>query len=213
MNENVQKIKAALGFTRMSDVELLKRLDAIRDGMTGNAAFLNPPVDIAVFTTAVETFDALVTRALDGGKTAISAKRKQRQVVIRLAVQLGHYVEGASNNDPVVFHTSGFEARTSSRVPAQPLTDGSIKYVDRGPNSGQLVVRPVPQKGALTFDLRYCPVPAAGAEPDWKWLTLPGSKPVTVSGLTPGTTYQFQLRAFGRRGHSDWGGVVTFICA
>ena len=45
MNENVQRIKAILGFSRMSDVELLKRLDAIRDGMTGNAAFLNPPVE------------------------------------------------------------------------------------------------------------------------------------------------------------------------
>ena len=58
--ESVKRIKAVLGFTKMFDVELLKRLDAIRDGMTGNAAFLNPPVDMAVFTTAVETFNALI---------------------------------------------------------------------------------------------------------------------------------------------------------
>ena len=213
VKNTVKKIKASLGFTKMSDTDLLKLLDAILAGMTGNAAFPSPPVDMATFKTAIDSYNTLTTDALDGGKKAMTAKKKQREVVIKMATQLGHYVEAASNNDLAIFTTSGFTAATNTRTPAQPLSAGSFKYVDRGPNTGQIVVKPTPQKGALSFDLHYCPVPAAGAAPNWVLQTLPGSKAVTITGLTPGTTYQFQIRALGRLGYSDWSDIVTFICA
>src|ERR1019366_1894255 len=130
-----------------------------------------------------------------------------------MATQLGHYVEAASDNDLATFNTSGFVAVSNTRTPPQPLTGARFKYVDRGPNTGQVVVKPAPQKGAIAFDLRYCPVPAAGATPIWVSMPLPGSKAVTVSNLTPGATYQFQVRALGRLGYSDWSDVATFICA
>ena len=199
VSDSVKKIKAVLGFAGMSDLDLLKRLDAIRDAMIGNAAFPNPPVDLAVFRTAIDTFSTLVTEALDGGKKAISAKRKQREEVIKMARQLGHYVEAASNNDLVTFNTSGFLAVSNKRAAPQPLIGARFRYVDRGPNSGQVVLKPEPQKGAIAFELHYCPVPAAGTTPNWESLTLPGSKAVTVGNLTPGTNYQFQVRALAGR--------------
>src|SRR5438132_13920571 len=76
VNDRVRKVKPVLGFGGVSDVDLLKRLDAIRDGMTGNAAFANPPVDMATFKTAIDLFNTLATEALDGGKKVISPKRK-----------------------------------------------------------------------------------------------------------------------------------------
>jgi len=213
VKNTVKKIKASLSFSKVSDADLLKVLDAILTGMTGNTAFPSPPVDMATFKTAIDSYNTLTTDALDGGKKAMTAKKKQREVVIKMATQLGHYVEAASNNDLAIFTTSGFTAATNTRTPAQPLSAGSFKYVDRGPNTGQIVVKPTPQKGALSFDLHYCPVPAAGAAPNWVLQTLPGSKAVTITGLTPGTTYQFQIRALGRLGYSDWSDIVTFICA
>jgi hypothetical protein len=213
VNDKTKKVKAVLGFGKMSDADLVKRMDAIRDGMTGNAAFPNPPVDMASYKTAVDTYNTLVTEALDGGKKAVSAKQKQREVVIQMTTLLGHYVEVASNNDLATFNTSGFVAQNNTRTPPQPLTGASIKYVDRGPNTGQVVLRPAPLKGVLVFDLQYSPVPAAGAAPNWVSLTLTGSKAVTVSNLTPGTNYQFQIRGLGRLGYSDWSDPVTFLCA
>jgi hypothetical protein len=213
VKDKVKKIKVSLAFAKMSDADLLKLLDAILKGLTGNPAFSNPPVDMATFKTAIDSYDTLTTDALDGGKKTITAKRKQREVVVKMATQLGHYVEAASNNDLATFTTSGFSAASNARTPAQPLSAASFKYVDRGPNSGQIEVKPAPQKGALSFDLRYCPVPATGATANWTLQTLPGSKAVTLTGLTPGTNYQFQIRALGRLGYSDWSDVVTFICA
>lgn len=213
VSDKVKKIKAVLGFGTVPDADLLKQLDAVLAGMTGNGSFPTPPVDMASFKTGLDTYDTLVTDALDGGKKAISASRKQREVVIKMATQLGHYVEAASNNDLATFNTSGFVAASNTRTPPQPLTGASIKYVDRGPNTGQVVIKPAPQSGAIAFDLQYSPVPAAGATPNWVNLPLPGSKVVTVANLTPGTNYQFQIRALGRLGYSDWSDVVTFICA
>ena len=34
----------------------------------------------------------------------------------------------------------------------------------------------------------------------------------TISNLTPGATYAFQVRALGRLGYTDWSDSMTFIC-
>ena len=102
-----KKIKAVLGFHGVSDVDLLKRLNTVHDSMVGNPSFPKPPVDLAVFKTAIDTFTTMVTDAADGGKRAVSAKNKQRIAVIKLYTQLGHYVEAASDNDMATFSTSG----------------------------------------------------------------------------------------------------------
>ena len=36
--------------------------------------------------------------------------------------------------------------------------------------------------------------------------------PVIVTGLTPGTAYQFQARAVLKTGYTDYCDAVTFIC-
>src|SRR5260370_32868831 len=95
ISEKPKKIKPLLNFPKLSDPDLLKRLDAIRDGMTGNSAFPSPPVDLATFKAAIQQYDTLATDALDGGKKVVSAKRKQREVVIKMATHLGHYVWAA----------------------------------------------------------------------------------------------------------------------
>ena len=86
-----------------------------------------------------------------------------------------------------------------------------IKYVDRGVNTGQIVVKPETQKGAVSYEVRYAAV--AGATLNWASLVQTSPKGFAVAGLTPGTAYQFQVRALGRLGYSDWSELSTFICA
>jgi hypothetical protein len=43
VTDKVKKIKASLSFSKMSDADLLKLLDAILKSMTGNPAFPSPP--------------------------------------------------------------------------------------------------------------------------------------------------------------------------
>ena len=206
--EHVKKIKPLLNFNKLADNDLLKRLHAIRDGLNGNSAFPNPPVDMPTFKTAIDLYDTLTTDALDGGKKVISAKRKQREVVIKMAMQQGHYVWAASNNDLAVFNTSGFEVAQNTNAPPQPLPKASIKYIDRGPISGQIVIKPTTLDGAVSYEVHYTALP--GGTPST--LVLPGPKAATISNLTPGTTYQFQVRGQSKLGYSDWSDPANFIC-
>jgi hypothetical protein len=207
----IKKIKAKLDFGKLSDADLLKRMDAIHDGMTSNPAFSTPPVDMATFKAAIDSYDTLTTDALDGGKKAISAKRKQREAVIKIVTQLAHYVEAAANNDLATFTTSGFVAASNTRTPPQPLPPASLKWIDRGPTSGTILVKVTPITGAVAYDLRYAVVGAGGTGP-WISSTLAGSKAATFNNLTPGSTYAFQVRALGKLGYTDWSDSMTFIC-
>ena len=53
-----------------------------------------------------------------------------------------------------------------------------------------------------------------GAAPAaWTTLSLLRVKaPVTITGLTTGTTYQFQARALVQSKFTDWSDPVTFVC-
>jgi len=213
MTTKVKKIKALLGFHGTTDTDLLQRLNAAHDGVNGNPAFSTPPVDMTTFKSGIDSLTVLVTDAADGGKKAISAKNKQRELMIKQYTLLGHYVEAASNDDPATFNTSGFVAAPTTRVPPQPLPPASIEWIDRGPNTGEVVVKVKSLLKALSYDLHYAVVANPGTLPvSWTTLTLPGSKKVTISNLTPGGNYAFQVRALGRLGYTDWSDPMTFIC-
>jgi hypothetical protein len=168
---------------------------------------------MATFKSGIDSLTVLVTDAEDGGKKAISAKNKQRELMIKQYTLLGHYVEAASNDDPATFNTSGFVAAPTTRVPPQPLPPSSIQWIDRGPNTGEVVVKVKGLPKALSYDLHYAAVANPGTLPaSWTTITLTGSKKVTISNLTPGGNYAFQVRALGRLGYTDWSAPMTFIC-
>ena len=212
--EQVKKIKPLLNFNKMNDNDLVKRLDTIHDAITGNTNFPAPTVDMTVFKTAIDLYNTLITDAMDGGKKATSAKKKQREVVIKMAIQIGHYVWSQSNNDLSIFNTSGYEAAQNVKVPLQPLDKAAIQYVDRGPTSGQVVIKPKTQKSAIGYEAHYAVVPAGSttAPGPWTSVILPSPKAFTISNLTPGTTYQFQVRGLNKLGYSDWSDPANFIC-
>ena len=209
----IKKIKAKLGFHGVSDVDVLKAGNTAYDGLLNNTAFPNLSVPLPVFRQALDSFSALIVDAEDGGKKSISAKNKQREEVIRLYTLLGHYVEATCNNDPATFNTSGFTAVVNTKTAAQALAPAKFSSIDRGPNSGQTVVKVENQNGVLAFDVQYAQEGAGGVLGPWTLMTLTSSKKVTISGLTPAGTYQFQVRALGKLGYTDWSPSMKFIVA
>jgi hypothetical protein len=208
----VKKIKALLGFHRTSDADLLKVLNTVHDSMKGNPAYATPPVDLDTFKTEIDSFTVLVTDAADGGKKAKSAKNKQREVVIKMVTLLGHYVEAACNDDTATFNTSGFTAASSVHTPPQPLSGAGFDWIDRGPSAGSIVVKVKKLPGAVSYDLRYAVVGSDRTLGSWTSVPLGSPKKATISNLTPGTTYAFQVRALGKLGYTDYSDSMTFIC-
>jgi len=213
INNLVKKIKAKLGFHRVPDTEVLKAGNTAYTGLLNNPAFPNTPVPLATFRQDLDSFSALIVDAEDGGKKSKSAKNKQRTEVIRVYTLLGHYVEATCNNDPAVFNTSGFTVVSNTKTPPQPLAPAKFSSIDRGPNSGQIVVKVERQNGAIAYDMHYALEGTGGVLGPWTLMTLTSSKKVTISGLTPAGTYQFQVRALGKLGYTDWSPSMTFISA
>ena len=210
-HSTANKIKAKLAFHDVSDADALQQFTAVLQGLK-NPAYPNPPVDMATYEKGVDSFATLLTDAQDGGKKAVSAKDKQRVAVIKMYGLLGHYVEAACNDDPATFNTSGFIAVTRTKTAPQPLAGSSFQWIDRGPNSGDIVVKIAALIGAIAYELRYTLV-ANGAPGPWTTLTLTSPRKLTLTGLTPAGTYQFQVRALGKLGYNDWSNHMTFICA
>lgn len=206
-------IKPVLGTTGVSDTDFLARLNAVYDGMLNNPAYSNPPVDPAAFKTSIDAYSSAITAALDGGKAAMIALEKHRAEVTVMYRLLGHYVESACKGDMNTFASSGFVARTNTpRAPEQPVNVPAIS-VDPGIGTGQLVamLKAVPK--ARLYNIRFAPVPAAGAAINWTMIEVATAKPgVPINNLMPGTIYTFQARAYGKLGYSDWSDPVSRMC-
>ena len=200
-----KKLKALFDFLPLPADAFVSRLTAIHDKMHGNTAFPNPPVDMAAFMTAITTFAASAVVTLDGSKQAIAIMKKQHEGLVKMAELLGHYVEATCNNDPVTFTSSGFAMRSTTRVPPQPLAQPTIVRVDQG-KTGELLVILIAVLKARTYEIHYAPVGTGGTLPTTlASITIASAKkPVPVANLTPGTTYVFQVRAFGKLGYTDW---------
>ena len=207
------KIKAKLGLHDASDVDVVKSLMTAHNGLLKNSAYSALPVDLPTFKAGIDRFSALIIDAEDGGKKAISEKDKQRGVVIKMYTQLGHYVEGACNDDLATFNSSGFTAAVKTKTSAGPLTEAKFGWIDRGPNSGIVVVKPEHQAGAIAYDVRYALVSSGGTLGPWTVVTLTTSQKAAISGLIMAGVYQFQIRALGKLGYTDWIDSKTFVAA
>jgi hypothetical protein len=65
---------------------------------------------------------------------------------------------------------------------------------------------------AFSYELRWAPIIGGTVG---QWTTMPVTKtrpPTLVTGLMPGTTYAFQVRALIDGGYSDWSDSVTRMC-
>ena len=208
----VSPIRAVMGFDALQNPDLIVLANSVVKGLTGNAAFTTLPIPIATFTNDVNTYSAAASAALDGGKNAKAVRDKERKVVIGDLRQLAVYVENNCNNDMATFTSSGFTAKAKAS-PTGPVAVPVIKTLDYGNNSGQILVSIKAVAGGRSYNVRYAPVPAGGTPSAWTSMQVGSIRSaVTVSNLTPGTTYAFQVQALGSAGLSDWSDSSTIMC-
>jgi hypothetical protein len=205
-------IKAALNYGKKLPEELLGDGYAVVKGLTGNPNFTNLPIDLALLKSMLDGYAVSIGEARDGGRKAIALRNKQGEDIIRMLRQLATYVELNCKDDMNTFLSSGLKPRSTTRVTPQPLAQPTILNLDQG-NSGEILVSIKAVRKAKHYELHYGSVGAGGATPvSWVTLTLPNAKPATVSGLTPGTTYAFEVRAYGVLGYTEWSDSATRMC-
>ncbi len=203
-------IKAAINFNKSLPEQVLSQGQALLKGLIGNSNFTTMPVDLNIFKTDLDNYAAAIAEAKDGGKKAITLRDKQGEMVIRTIKLLATYVELNCKDDMHIFLSSGFQPRSTVRTPPQPLDQPTILTIDQG-TPGQLLASVQPVRKAKHYELRYGAVGAGGAAPAaWSTLTVPNAKTaVPINGLTPGTTYAVQVRAYGQLGFTEYSDSAT----
>jgi hypothetical protein len=207
-------IRAKIGYSKMPHTAYVVFVGMICENLRDNPYFPNPPVDLAALQANIDRYSALLSAALDRSKTVILQRNSMRRELEIMVLQLAHYVEAASRNDPAIFATSGFERQPSQHIPATPLPPARILKIGHGSNSGVVRVTFTPSlRKVKHYELRYA-IQDSDAIPDTWTKELFGSVngPVTVRNLQPGATYAFQVRALGLLGFTDWSDAATFIC-
>jgi len=187
------------------DTEVAKDAVTAYDGLKDNPNFVNPPVPLDVFKAAIDNYASKIAAAGDGGRQAIIDRNQQRETVYKMMYQLGHWVVANCKDDPGIFQSSGFHARATTRTVPEPLPQPAIEKLESGDVSGQIRVKPKAIPKAIHFEVKYASIGADGKPGSWTYLPpFTSSRSFTVAGLTPGTTYAFQVRALGRLGYTDW---------
>ena len=207
-------IKAVKAFARMTAEVVLSTSVNIYDGIFNNPNFTAPqapapPVDSATLKSANDSLATANAEALDGGKKARAQKAHAKEVVVKLLQQLAVYVQANCKDDMTIFLSSGFTAVSSGKTASPPASD-SIRKVEPGEVSGQMRITLMKYPGAVSYEVRWAPALAGGNPGTWANQPVAYLRPATtISGLTPGTTYQFQVRAVIKAGYSDWSDSVT----
>jgi hypothetical protein len=213
-----QPIKAVLNFRKLTPEVVLSTSTHIFTEIYNNSNYTPPqapaaPVDPATLKSANDALAAAIAAAVDGGKKAIAHKNAQKEVVVKLLTQLGHYAEANCKEDMTIFLSSGFTAKSSTRTNTPPVSE-SFRKIEPGPESGHMVVSLMKYPGAASYEVRWAPVGADGAPGPWTIQAIGNviKSPTTISGLKPATTYVFQARAVKKTGgYSDWSDSVTRV--
>jgi len=123
-------IKALLNFRRNPPEALLETSTTVHTNMDNNPNFAGhpaPPVEMSTLKAANDALAAANVAAQDGGKKAIAQRNHQRQVVVKLLVELAHYVEANCKDDLTIFLSSGFKAASSVKTKLLPCPSRSVR--------------------------------------------------------------------------------------
>jgi hypothetical protein len=209
-------MKVSLNFSNVKDTDLSVKLRTIGVKMKENIQFFpKTPVDLDDFLGVVGDYDHKIVVASDGSKKEISQRNKLRQQAIKMATQLGYYVEYVSGDDLEIVYASGFEPANKYRLLPTHLPKTGVNKVVRGPNSGTALayMNPISRSyGKVAYyELGY----AVKKGNDIGELTVIPKHvarfPISITKLTPGTIYIFQARARNDVGVTDWSDPIEYM--
>jgi hypothetical protein len=214
-NTKHRPIKAVLDYRSHTAAQVVTDATNI-----GTALFANldkfkdapaPPIDQATLKKETDTLVSVNAAAENGGKKELAQQKHQKEVVVKLIIQLAHWVEVNCKDDMTIFVSTGLQA-VGSKSKTPPESE-SVRKIVPGSVSGQMLVWLVKFLHAASYEVRWAPMPAGGGTPT-TWSTQPLSNvkaPAVISGLTPGTLYVFQARALVNNVYSDYSQPITKI--
>ena len=209
-------LRVLFGFASAPDHELEETAGHVLTSLYGNEIYPNPPIGVTDLQAALKNFTDAIAAQAQGGTAATAAKNQAAQTLIGLLRQLALYVQTTIQSNPAYglaeLLSSGFDAASTSRAQV-PLDTPSIVGIDNS-GTGQLTLRVTPVANSRLYEAQSQTMPnaATGAGALGEWVSAgmyQSTRGMAVTGLVPGQTYNFRVRAIGgSTGHSEWSNPV-----
>ncbi len=210
-----QQVTVKTNVSRVSDPEAIAFAGTVIKGVyVDKVIAAAPPFDEATVQTAVDDLKgAIAAQAQAGGGTVVTAvKKKKRSVLDGLLRKLAHYVQANCNDDVQLVVKAGFQARAASARSQIRLDRATILSVDNV-HTKQVVVNAKRVPYAKLYEAQTAIVTGNNIGSFQSAGMFSKARSMTITGLTPGTTYAIQVRALGgSTGSGDWSDTVTRIC-
>jgi hypothetical protein len=202
--------RISVDFGSLTNNQLWQRGMAVVLALTGNVKYPNPPVAMAILQSLLAAFHAAIIDAMEGSRKAMTLRDSLRAQVISALKMVASYVQENADGD---FSNAGFETYSTTRKTGQLVTTPTFRRIYDGPNSGEIMflINAVPY--ARGYQVQYAAL-KDGVPGPWTVVDVMNVKSAfKIGGLTPQTTYIFQVRAIGTANRSDWSNSVSIICA
>jgi len=197
--------KIILSFIRLNDGQLEDMALAIAAAITGNANFPEPSPALADLNNSIKLFSDGLALAKTRDKVKVAVKNRLRDNLELLLINLANYCTYTAKGDRSILSGSGFSLNAASSAP-KLLAPPENFTLQHGSNVGEVFIYINSVPNAKTYFFLYGPTPIVNES----WLHAVGSQPYfTITGLVPGTTYNFKIGAAGSKGQVVYTGILS----
>jgi hypothetical protein len=200
---NMQKVYylVFLGLSRIVPFQLLLKARNIVSKLTGNPDFATPTPPLPTVSDAADVLDAALKAHADNpGPREKEARDNAFDVLKGLVVDLGGYIQAASNGRKELIEGAGCEVRRdSSPIGQLPAPLGLLALTTS--YAGRLDIRWSGVPGRILYALEICAGDPKVAS-DWSLLVQTSRNRFSAMGLQSDHTYFFRVAALGTAGMS-----------
>ena len=189
----------SLGLTRVSPSAMLVKARNMVSKLTGNLAFTTPTPALADITLACNALEvAINAHQLNPGPGEVIDRDLAFDKVKSLAIDLGGYIQAASNGDWDLIKSAGCVVRKSP-TPVGEMPKPRDVVAESSLIRGRIEVRWRGVRGRSMYQLDSCNGDP-NVEANWSLMTLTSKNRHTAEGLANDKEYYFRVRAMGTAG-------------
>jgi len=201
--------KVVVGINGLPDLEVIKRANELKAGMTGNAHITTPDPTTIAYGLLITTAEGLITTAnvsAEKAKQDTAAKDAAIQAIIDASNLWGAQVQKESKGDVDIINSTNMGVK-GPYTPIGPMPQVQNLSLSVGDNPGELDAHWDPVKGRQSYQIEWCvdPMSAGG----WKDASPTNKSQTTIEGLTSGAKVWVRVRAIGADGPGPWSSEIS----
>lgn len=197
-----------LGLNRVTAFVLAAKANNMVAKMTGNPAYATPVPALADVTAASNVLTAAIdAHVLNPGPREKAARDQAFDNLKGLVIDLGGYVQAASNGKRDLIESAGCEVRKSAAPVGELAAPGKVQAYATA-LKGRVDVRWGGVRGRLLYNLYSC-IGDPNNEDNWSLQLQTSKNRHSIEGLKSGDTYFFAIRAVGVAGISPMSDVTS----